>query len=107
MGLLRYVNAVFREITNIFSSRDRSVVTSSVIPSAKYCCSRSSLRLVNGSTTIDRRGAITPPRRRRGSRQDGGSGSCRLAGRQTQPGQVQVPMVGIAPVDDVRFDQRG
>ena len=37
--------------------RDRSVVRSSVIPSAKYCCSRSSLRLVNGSTTIDRRGA--------------------------------------------------
>ena len=30
------VNAVFREITNIFASRDRSVVRSSVIASAKY-----------------------------------------------------------------------
>src|SRR3984893_6407137 len=27
------------------------------MPSAKYCCSRSSLRLAKGSTTIDRRGA--------------------------------------------------
>jgi hypothetical protein len=33
------------------------VVRSSVIPSAKYCCLRSLLRLVNGSTTIDKRGA--------------------------------------------------
>src|SRR6516162_3893226 len=39
--------------------RDRSVVRSSVIPSAKYCCSGSLLRLANGSTTIDRRGAAT------------------------------------------------
>src|SRR5467141_2809099 len=38
-------------------SRDRSVVRSSVIPSAKYCWSGSLLRLANGSTTIDRRGA--------------------------------------------------
>src|SRR6516164_10866729 len=37
--------------------RDRSVVTSSVMPSAKYCCSGSLLRLANGNTTIDRRGA--------------------------------------------------
>src|SRR6266446_6569140 len=37
--------------------RDRSVVTSSVIPSAKYCCSGSLLRLANGNTTIDRRRA--------------------------------------------------
>src|SRR5215472_3574959 len=36
--------------------RDRSAVRSSVIPSAKYCCSGSLLRLANGSTTIDRRG---------------------------------------------------
>jgi len=42
------------------ASRDRSVVTSSVIPSAKYCCPRSSLRLVNGRTTIDSRGAVAP-----------------------------------------------
>src|ERR1700751_3824205 len=39
------------------ASRDRSVVTSSVMPSAKYCCSGSLLRLRNGSTTIERRGA--------------------------------------------------
>src|SRR5215813_3226526 len=37
--------------------RDRLVVRSSVIPSAKYCWSGSLLRLANGSTTIDRRGA--------------------------------------------------
>src|SRR5215469_16156431 len=37
--------------------RDRSVVRSSVIPSAKYCWSGSLLRLANGSTTIDKRGA--------------------------------------------------
>src|SRR5438270_9906786 len=37
--------------------RDRSVVRSSVIPSAKYCCSGSLFRLAKGSTTIDRRGA--------------------------------------------------
>src|SRR5438445_9018676 len=36
--------------------RDISVVKSSVIPSAKYCWSGSLLRLVKGSTTIDRRG---------------------------------------------------
>src|SRR5947208_17081290 len=34
-----------------------SVVKSSVIPSAKYSCSASLLRLLNGSTTIDSRGA--------------------------------------------------
>src|SRR5215469_12285666 len=37
--------------------RDRSVVRSSVIPSAKYCWSGSLLRLTKGSTTIDKRGA--------------------------------------------------
>ena len=37
--------------------RDRSVVRFSVIASAKYCCSGSLLRLANGSTTIDKRGA--------------------------------------------------
>src|SRR5262252_10189011 len=44
-------------MTNMFSSRDRSVVRSSVIPSAKYCWSGSLLRLVKGSTTIDSRSA--------------------------------------------------
>jgi hypothetical protein len=51
------VNAVLREITNMSASRDRSVVRSSVIPSAKYCWSGSLLRLAKGNTTIDRRGA--------------------------------------------------
>src|SRR5580704_7582487 len=37
--------------------RVRSVVRFSVIPSAKYCWSGSLLRLANGNTTIDRRGA--------------------------------------------------
>src|SRR6266851_4695507 len=57
MGLFLYVKAVLREITKLPVIRDRSVVRSSVTPSAKYCCSRSSLRLAKGSTTIDRRGA--------------------------------------------------
>jgi len=51
------VKAVLREITKLWAIRDRSVVRSSVTPSAKYCCSGSLLRLVNGSTTIERRGA--------------------------------------------------
>src|SRR6516165_9283432 len=44
-------------MTNMSGMRDRSVVRSSVIPSAKYCWSGSLLRLVKGSTTIERRGA--------------------------------------------------
>src|SRR5260370_11298466 len=39
------------------ASRDRSVVRSSLSPSAKYCWLGSLLRLVKGSTTIDSRGA--------------------------------------------------
>src|SRR5215472_11583839 len=57
MGLFRYVTAVLREITNMPAIRDRSVLRSSVIPSAKYCWVGSLLRLANGSTTIERRGA--------------------------------------------------
>jgi hypothetical protein len=53
------VNAVLREITKLWAIRDRLVVRSSVIPSAKYCWSGSLLRLPNGSTTIDRRGATS------------------------------------------------
>src|SRR5262249_36050898 len=41
----------------MWGMRDRSVVRSSVTPSAKYCRSGSSLRFVNGRTTIDSRGA--------------------------------------------------
>src|ERR1700745_1329126 len=37
--------------------RERSVVRSSVTPSAKYCCSGSLLIFAKGSTTIDKRGA--------------------------------------------------
>src|SRR5260370_42329017 len=37
--------------------RDRSIVRSSVTPSAKYCCSGAEPRLAKGITTIDRRGA--------------------------------------------------
>ena len=48
---------MLREITSMSAIRDRSVVRSPVIPSAKYCCSGSLLKLVKGSTTIDRRGA--------------------------------------------------
>jgi hypothetical protein len=50
------VKAVLREITKLSAICDRSVVRSSVTPSAKYCCSRSSLRLAKGRTTIDKRG---------------------------------------------------
>jgi hypothetical protein len=51
------VNAVLREITKLWAIRDRLVVRSSVIPSAKYCWSGSLLRFANGSTTMDNRGA--------------------------------------------------
>src|SRR5262245_43546440 len=44
-------------MTKLPAIRDRSVVRSSVIPSAKYSCSGSLLRFANGRTTIDRRGA--------------------------------------------------
>jgi len=53
------VTALFREITNIPAIRERSVVRSSVIPSAKYCWSGSLLRLANGNTTIDSCGAAS------------------------------------------------
>src|SRR5712691_6837834 len=49
--------------------RDRSVVRSSVTPSAKYCWSGSLLRLANGNTTIDKRGAT------RGSAIDAAAGA--------------------------------
>src|SRR5882724_5160657 len=55
MGLFLYVNAVLREITNMSASRDRSVVRSSVIASAKYCWSGPLDRLAKGRTTIDSR----------------------------------------------------
>src|SRR6516165_1643149 len=41
----------------MWAIRDRLVVRSSVIPSARYCCSGSLLRLENGNTIIDKRGA--------------------------------------------------
>src|SRR5580700_3246793 len=39
--------------------RDRSVVSSSLIPSAKYSCSASLDRFAKGRTTNDKRGATT------------------------------------------------
>ena len=51
------MNALLREITSMCEMRERSVVRSSVTPSAKYCWSGSLLRLAKGSTTIDKRGA--------------------------------------------------
>src|SRR5262249_1916316 len=57
IDLFLYVNAVLREITSMCEIRERSVVRSSVITSAKYCWSGSLPRLAKGSTTIDRRGA--------------------------------------------------
>ena len=41
--------------------RDRSVVRSSVVPSVKYSCSGSLLRLAEGSTTIDKLGGSSIP----------------------------------------------
>src|SRR5262245_57927687 len=43
-------------MTNDPGIRDRSVVTSSVSPSAKYSCSGSRAVFANGSTTIESRG---------------------------------------------------
>src|ERR1700730_1899858 len=51
------MNAVLRAITKLPEIRERSVVRSSVIPSANYSWSGSFDRFVNGRTTIDRRGA--------------------------------------------------
>src|SRR5580693_6361868 len=45
-------------MTKLPVMRERSVVRSSVIPSAKYSCSGSFDRFVKGRTTIDRRGAF-------------------------------------------------
>jgi len=48
-------------MTKLPPIRDRSVVRSSVIPSARYSWSGSLLRLVKGSTTIDRGGGDSAP----------------------------------------------
>src|ERR1700736_3417131 len=58
--------------------RDRSVVRSSVIPSAKYCCSGSLLRLAKGSTTIDRLGDRRNGRRARCRQIGDGFGAQRI-----------------------------
>src|SRR5215207_6101804 len=42
-----------RAITKSQRNRERAVMRSSVIPSAKYSCSRSPLRLAKGRTTMD------------------------------------------------------
>src|SRR5258708_22905841 len=59
-----YVNDEFRAITNNDFKRDKAVMMSSAIPSAKYSCSGSPLMLVNGSTAIEGlsgRGSVAPP----------------------------------------------
>src|SRR5215472_9285311 len=50
------MKAVLRAITKLPEIRDRSVVRSSVMPSAKYSWSGSRDRFSNGNTTNDRRG---------------------------------------------------
>src|SRR5215472_15702762 len=50
------MKAVLRAITKLPEIRDRSVVRSSVMPSAKYSWSGSRDRFSNGSTTNDSRG---------------------------------------------------
>jgi hypothetical protein len=66
---------VVREITKLFTMRERSVVKSSVIASTKYSCSGSLDILAKGSTTIDRRG-VEAPRRRIGRDWSGSGGAC-------------------------------
>src|SRR6516225_1503134 len=58
MALPLYVKAVARATTKLPGrARERSVIRLSVIPSAKYSCVASPLRLANGRTTIDSFGA--------------------------------------------------
>src|SRR3954452_15594901 len=45
--------------------------------------------------------------RRRGSRRDGGSRSCRLADREAQTRQEQFAVLGVAPRQLARHDERG
>jgi hypothetical protein len=49
---------VLGAITNAPGMRDRSVVKSSVGPSARYSCSRSRVVFANGNTTMDSRGGV-------------------------------------------------
>ena len=51
-------DAVLRAMTKLPEIRERSVVRSSVIPSAKYSNPGSFEKLAKGSTTIDRRGVM-------------------------------------------------
>ncbi len=48
---------MLRAITKLSEIRERSVVRSSVIPSAKYSCSGSLDRFAKGRTTMESRGA--------------------------------------------------
>jgi hypothetical protein len=48
-----YVKLELRAITNSQWMRDRAVMISSTMPSAKYSCSGSPLMFWNGSTAID------------------------------------------------------
>jgi hypothetical protein len=42
----------FRAMTNRFRNRDKAVIISSTIPSAKYSCAASSLKFWKGSTAM-------------------------------------------------------
>src|SRR5215831_11803566 len=57
-------------MTKLPEIRERSVVRSSVMPSAKYSCSGSFDKLAKGKTTIERRGAGSA---------SGAGGRCALA----------------------------
>jgi len=50
---------VLRAITKLLAMRERSVVKSSVMASAKYSCSGSLDKLAKGNTTIESGGAST------------------------------------------------
>src|SRR5665213_2748067 len=51
------MNVELREMTNSHLTRERPVMISATIPSAKYSCSWPPLRSLNGSTAIDDRRA--------------------------------------------------
>src|SRR5215469_15984722 len=81
--------------------RDRSVVRFSVTPSAKYCWSGSLLRLVKGSTTIDRRGAWWGSSEPEPARMP----DCGDAGEETQGGNYRGEDGAPAPMAIPRFSR--
>ena len=88
----------------------------SAVASPSSSRSRGGGRNVGDRSIDQRRGASAalvrphepriPPHRRRGSRRDGGSGSCRLARRQAQAREVKLAMPGVPLVGAVRYHDR-